>query len=111
MSVAHPRLARIGAFARAVHGGAGFPAPRHGRGQPVQPEIEPGGSQLSGVLPLTSLCLSVTVPADTVGSKLMLTIPPPAAALLPVTWLWFSTNVGVGWPAKKIAFVIPPPRP
>jgi hypothetical protein len=77
----------------------------------VQPEIEPGGSQLSGVLPLTSLWLSVTVPADTVGSKLMLTIPPPASALLPVTWLLFNTIVGVGWPAKKIAFVIPPPRP
>ena len=94
--VAGPRRARIGASARAVDRGAGFPAPRLGRVQPAQPEIEPGGSQLSGVLPLTSLCVSVTVPADTVGSKLMLRIPPPAAALLPVTWLLFNTSVGVG---------------
>src|SRR5262245_7671351 len=73
--------------------------------------MEPGGSQLSGVLALMSLWLSVTVPADTVGSKLMLTTPPPASALLPVTWLLFTNSVGVGWPAKKTAFTIPPPRP
>src|SRR2546429_9468759 len=86
-------------------------APHTQCAQPAQPEIEPGGSQLSGVFPDTSVWLSVTVPADTVGSKLMFTMPPPLAALLPVTALWFSSSVGVGWPAKKIALTIPPPRP
>src|SRR2546423_15044337 len=79
--------------------------------QPAQPEIEPGGSQLSGVFPDTSVWWSVTVPAETVGSKLMFTMPPPLAALLPVTALLLISSVGVGWPAKKIALPIPPPRP
>src|SRR5205814_479951 len=48
--------------------------------QPVQPAIVPGGSQLSGVLPVTAVFDSVTVPPE-------LKMPPPWAAMLPVTWL------------------------
>ena len=84
--------------------------PSNRSGQPVQPETEPRGSQLSGVFEETLVWSSVTdeVPA---GSKLTLRIPPaPPSALLPVTWLLLSTSVAVS-AASNVALAIPPPRP
>src|SRR6516162_6842263 len=48
--------------------------------QAVQPAIEPVGSQLSGVLPVTDVADRVTVPP-------LLKMTPPWAAVLPVTSL------------------------
>ena len=76
----------------------------------MQPETEPGGSQLSGVFAETLLWFSVTdeVPA---GSKLKLKIPPaPPSALFPVTWLLLSTSVA-SRAASNVVFAIPPPMP
>jgi hypothetical protein len=76
----------------------------------VQPETEPGGSQLSGVFEETSTWWSVAeaVPA---GSKLKLKIPPaPPSALLPVTSPLFMTSVA-GMAASNVVLAIPPPMP
>jgi hypothetical protein len=62
------RLALVGAWRPA------------GGGQPVQPMIEPSGSQLSGSLPVGDECVSVTV-ASVPSSKIP---PPPPTARLPV---------------------------
>ena len=60
--------------------GRGLPESGPGGPQPVQPLMVPGGSQLSGLLPVTDVAARVTVPPE-------LKMPPPWAAVLPVTWL------------------------
>src|SRR5690242_4157099 len=67
----------------------------------------PGGSQLSGLLPVIEVADRVTVPPE-------LKMPPPRVAVLPVTWLWFKVTgpptMGIG-PGRGTPLAMPPPTP
>src|SRR5215472_16800273 len=77
---------------------------RDSGGQPVQPAIVPGGSQLSGVLPVTAVFDNVTDPPE-------LKMPPPWAATLPVTWLLCDVTAPPSSGVPETPLASPPPSP